>query len=101
MHTEVVMHVPTNHRPPRVSGGRTALTRRELEVLRLIARGDTNREIAEMLTISERTAAVHVSHVLQKLGVGRRVEAAVYATWEAARSAGIALPVEPTLPRRM
>jgi DNA-binding CsgD family transcriptional regulator/tetratricopeptide (TPR) repeat protein len=49
---------------------------RELEVLALIARGRTNREIASELFISERTAAHHVSHIFDKLGVSSRVEAA-------------------------
>lgn len=52
------------------------LTRREREVLELLGWGRTNREIASTLFISERTAAVHVSRVLTKLGAGNRGEAA-------------------------
>jgi DNA-binding NarL/FixJ family response regulator len=52
------------------------LTNREVEVLRLLTRGYTNRDIAGHLTISVKTASVHVSHILAKLGVSRRVEAA-------------------------
>jgi len=55
------------------------LTNRELEVLRLIAGGRTNREIAAALVIGEKTAATHVSNVLSKLGATRRTEAAVAA----------------------
>jgi DNA-binding NarL/FixJ family response regulator/tetratricopeptide (TPR) repeat protein len=55
------------------------LTRREAEVLRLIARGYTNREIAEALVISVKTAGVHVSHILAKLGAPNRREAAAVA----------------------
>ena len=55
------------------------LSEREREVLALIARGCTNREIAERLVISEKTAGHHVSHILVKLGLSRRSEAAVYA----------------------
>jgi two-component system response regulator DevR len=55
------------------------LSEREREVLALIARGCTNREIAERLVISEKTAGHHVSHILDKLGMSRRSEAAVYA----------------------
>jgi DNA-binding NarL/FixJ family response regulator len=55
------------------------LSEREREVLALIARGCTNREIAERLVIAEKTAGHHVSHILDKLGLSRRSEAAVYA----------------------
>ncbi|MFL5840861.1 MAG: AAA family ATPase [Thermoleophilaceae bacterium] len=52
------------------------LTARELEVLQLIAEGCTNRQIAEGLFISEKTASVHVSHILAKLNAENRVQAA-------------------------
>jgi DNA-binding CsgD family transcriptional regulator len=55
------------------------LTPREAEVLSLIARGYTNREIAATLVISVKTAGVHVSHILRKLGVPNRLEAAAVA----------------------
>jgi len=55
------------------------LTERELEVLRLLARGMTNREIAEELVISVRTVKGHVSNILGKLGVTDRTQAALYA----------------------
>ena len=55
------------------------LTAREAEVLALIARGYTNREIAATLVISVKTASVHVSHILHKLGVPNRIEAAAIA----------------------
>jgi DNA-binding CsgD family transcriptional regulator/tetratricopeptide (TPR) repeat protein len=60
------------------TGGPTlrTLTRREHEVLDLLAFGRTNREIATALFISERTAGVHVSRILAKLGAGNRAEAA-------------------------
>jgi DNA-binding CsgD family transcriptional regulator/tetratricopeptide (TPR) repeat protein len=51
------------------------LTRREREVLSLVAEGRSNREVAEVLFISEKTASVHVSHILAKLGVQSRVQA--------------------------
>jgi DNA-binding NarL/FixJ family response regulator len=52
------------------------LTPREREVLQLLARGYTNREIAAELVISVKTASVHVSHILRKLDVSSRVDAA-------------------------
>ena len=52
------------------------LTPREAEVLTLVARGYTNREIAVALVISVKTASVHVSHILRKLGAPNRLEAA-------------------------
>jgi DNA-binding NarL/FixJ family response regulator len=55
------------------------LSARELGVLRLIARGMENAEIAETLGISPRTAKNHVSNILTKLGLPSRVEAAIYA----------------------
>ena len=55
------------------------LTTREAEVLSLVARGFTDREIAEALVISIKTASVHVSHILGKLGVTNRREAAAVA----------------------
>jgi DNA-binding CsgD family transcriptional regulator/tetratricopeptide (TPR) repeat protein len=55
---------------------RTALTRREKEVHELLAQGLTNREIARLLYVEEVTVKVHVRHILDKLGVRSRVEAA-------------------------
>jgi DNA-binding CsgD family transcriptional regulator len=62
--------------PPAPPGTDHELTPRELEVLALIAAGRTNREIAEALFVSEKTAGHHVSSILRKLGVRGRVEAA-------------------------
>jgi DNA-binding CsgD family transcriptional regulator len=61
-----------------VAGG-FELTRRELEVLQLVAAGHSNREIGDALFIAEKTAGVHVSNVLGKLGVARRTEAVAVA----------------------
>ncbi len=55
------------------------LTDREREVLALVARGYTNKQIADALYVSEKTARNHVSHILEKLGLSRRSEAAAYA----------------------
>jgi DNA-binding CsgD family transcriptional regulator len=58
---------------------RLGLTARELEVLRLVAAGRSNREIADELFISTKTASVHVSNILGKFGVANRGEAAATA----------------------
>ena len=63
------------------------LSKRELEVLSLVAAGRTNGQIAQELFISPKTASVHVTHILDKLGVSSRIEAAMIAA-----RAGIAAP---------
>jgi DNA-binding NarL/FixJ family response regulator len=65
---------------PRI--GLTALTAREREILALVAQGYANREIAERLVISERTARTHVSNVLSKLRLASRTQAALLAIRE-------------------
>ncbi|RKF38872.1 response regulator [Paraburkholderia fungorum] len=57
-----------------------ALSARELEILAHIARGASNKEIARALAIAETTVKIHVQHILRKLKLGSRVQAAVYAT---------------------
>lgn len=56
-----------------------SLTEREQKILELVAEGQTNREIGEQLYLSERTVKHHVSDILGKLGLTRRVEAATFA----------------------
>ncbi len=70
-----------NH-PSEVLYTSSPLTPRELETLRLIARGLTNQEIAESLTVAERTVAKYVSSILEKLHLANRTQAALYAIRE-------------------
>ena len=73
--TQRLVELATRAEHPEVA----QLSQREREVLVLVARGLTNREIAEKLVISEATARNHVSHILEKLGLSRRSEAAAFA----------------------
>lgn len=57
-----------------------SLSSREREILGLIARGASNKEIARELGIAETTVKIHVQHILRKLGLSSRVQAAVYAS---------------------
>ena len=68
--------------PPPVAEAEAAspLSPREEDVLREIARGASNKEIARTLDIAETTVKIHVQHILRKLGVGTRVQAAVIAS---------------------
>jgi DNA-binding NarL/FixJ family response regulator len=64
---------------PAAAGAVSRLTAREVDVLRLIARGATNREIAARLYLSEGTVKNHISRILSRLGLRDRTEAAIYA----------------------
>lgn len=68
--------------PPQAKRTQEPLTERELEVLRLIAQGNSNREIADQLSITEMTVRAHVSNVLGKLHLASRTQAALYALRE-------------------
>ncbi len=70
---------PESESTPRGLEQTLGLTPREAEVLTLVARGYTNREIAATLVISVKTASVHVSHILRKLDAPNRREAAAIA----------------------
>jgi len=59
-----------------------ALTRRERDVVALIAQGGTNRQIATRLGVTERTARTHVSNILGKLGLASRTQLAMWAVRE-------------------
>lgn len=74
-------------RPAQETPPPNALTAREVEVVRLVAKGMSNREIAVQLTATEATIKTHVSSILSKLHLANRVQAALYALHE-----GVTLP---------
>jgi len=73
---EKLAQLAANEAPP---VEQPALTKRELEVLKLVARGYTNIQIGETLSISERTVRFHLRNICDKIGVRSRVEAAIWA----------------------
>lgn len=84
--------------PPQVC----LLTRRELDVAVLVAHGLSNRQIGERLVIAERTAASHIEHILDKLGMRSRTQIGIWAaehelllstkTWASPAVASVSLP---------
>ena len=70
------------NRPSDLPPTEEPLTEREVEVLKLVAQGLANNEIARSLSISERTARTHVSNILSKLHLANRTQAALYAIRE-------------------
>ena len=83
LRTDAVPTATVEPSAPSASGTRqgdvTALTQREREVARLVARGFSNRQIAEALVIAEATATVHVKHILAKLEFTSRAQVAAWA----------------------
>jgi two-component system nitrate/nitrite response regulator NarL len=71
-------HAAPPERP--APGPMASLSPREREIVREIARGASNKEIARTLDIAETTVKIHVQHILRKLGLSSRVQAAVFAT---------------------
>ena len=67
---------PLNHSTPKLPAG---LSAREAEVLRLLAQGHSNREIAQQLYLSEKTVANHITHIFTKLNVENRAGATAFA----------------------
>jgi NarL family two-component system response regulator LiaR len=83
LHPRVATRVLQNMRGPKADDQSlyTELTERELDVLKRIANGLTNSQIAEQLVISENTVKGHVSNILNKLHLADRTQAAAYA-WQ-------------------
>jgi DNA-binding CsgD family transcriptional regulator len=77
--TRISIDAPTAIALDATSAERLGLTPREAEVLALVAAGRTNRQIGDELYVSDKTASVHVSNILRKLGVNSRVDAAAVA----------------------
>jgi DNA-binding NarL/FixJ family response regulator len=76
---DAVVHAPRRHVAAQASRTLCPLTDRELEILRLVARGYTNGKIARELWVTEQTVKFHLSNTYRKLGVANRTEASRYA----------------------
>jgi NarL family two-component system response regulator LiaR len=79
LHPEVARRLMQQVTTPRKVEAGSQLTDREREVLKLLAEGRSNKEIARSLVVSERTVKGHVSNILGKLGLQDRTQAALYA----------------------
>ncbi len=79
LHPEVARRLMQQVTTPRKQDALAELTEREREVLALVARGRSNKEIARELIVSERTVKGHVSNILGKLGLQDRTQAALFA----------------------
>ncbi|MFC7504257.1 response regulator [Nocardioides sp. CPCC 206347] len=79
MAAKLIDEFKTMSTPERTAGTALKLTERELEVLRLVARGLSNRDVASQLAISENTVKNHVRNILEKLQLHSRMEAVMYA----------------------
>ncbi|UMG94657.1 response regulator transcription factor [Nocardioides sp. TF02-7] len=82
MAAKLIDEFKTMSKPERASGPALKLTDRELEVLRLVAKGLSNRDVAQRLAISENTVKNHVRNMLEKLQLHSRMEAVMYAVRE-------------------
>lgn len=82
MAAKLIDEFKTMSRPDRSQGPALKLTERELDVLRLVAKGLSNRDVAHRLAISENTVKNHVRNMLEKLQLHSRMEAVMYAVRE-------------------
>ena len=75
--------MPPARPPPRAVGAggarKDGLTRRELEIVEMVAQGKSNGEIAAALVVSKRTVEKHIAHILNKLGVTNRSQIVIWA----------------------
>lgn len=79
LHPDIMRRLMDELRRPPQPENLDRLTPRETDVLRLIAKGESNKEIARDLVLSEKTVKTHVSNILQKLQLADRTQAALYA----------------------
>jgi DNA-binding NarL/FixJ family response regulator len=79
LHPRIAHHLLADRVEPTASAKAEQLSQREQEVLQLIAKGFTNKEVADALDLTSGTVKVHVSHILGKLNVSSRTEAAMLA----------------------
>ena len=80
LHPRVARHLIRGFSKSEDTNGHVHLTEREKEIIQLIARGLSNKEVGQSLNLSEGTVKIHVSNILGKLNVSSRTEAAVWAT---------------------
>jgi two-component system nitrate/nitrite response regulator NarL len=79
MTSKLVRELHAATKAPDAACGKPPLSPREQEILRLVATGSSNKEVARALGVAESTVKIHVQHILRKLGLSSRVQAAVYA----------------------
>lgn len=79
LHPEVARRLMQSIGPKDTPVHAEPLTEREIEVLRALARGESNKQIADTLVVSEKTVKAHVSNILGKLGLQSRTQAVLYA----------------------
>lgn len=91
---KIIRHLATGGR----QGEQAALTSRELEVLRLVAEGRTNRQIAQELSVSEATVKFHMGNILEKLHLQNRAQVVAFAHRHGLTHAADAEPERPTTP---
>jgi DNA-binding CsgD family transcriptional regulator len=93
---EIVEYRTDRSKPGSGSGGWENLTKAEVKMSDMVAKGLSNPEIARRLFISRRTVQTHVSHALEKLGLSSRVELAVArSSWNALGGSSIPPPEKP------
>lgn len=91
---KIIRHLAAGGR----QGEQAALTSRELEVLRLVAEGRTNRQIAQELSVSEATVKFHMGNILEKLHLQNRAQVVAFAHRHGLTQAAEAEPERPTTP---